>query len=165
MKKIFLAAGLSLATVTVTFAQGNNDSDNPDVSSFTKSQFATDFPDATNVHFANEKNFSEVSFTQEKEKISAYYDDRNQLVGTIQKKAFDDLPENAKKNIQKNYAGYTILDVVKFNDNESDGTELIQYGTSLDDGDNYFVELKKDSKAIVVKVSLTGGVEFWTTMK
>jgi hypothetical protein len=165
MKKIFLAAGISLVTATVTFAQDNNDRDNAAVNPLIKTQFETDFPNATNVGFESKKNFDEVSFTQDKEKISAYYDYNDQLIGTIEKKAFLDLPGNAQKEILKKYADYTIMGVVKFNDNESDHMEMILYGTSLHDEDNYFVELKNDSRAILVKVDLSGGIDFLTTMK
>jgi hypothetical protein len=165
MKKIFFAAGILLVTASITFGQDNNNSGNAEVSSLLKGQFATDFPDARDAHFVSEKNFDEVSFTQHKEKISAYYDETNQLVGTIQKKDFGDLPDHAKKEILKNYAGYTVTDIIKFDDNESEGEERILYGTSFDNGENYFVELKNDSRAIVVKVDLSGGVDFLTTMK
>jgi hypothetical protein len=165
MKKIFLAAGIFLVTAAVTFAQDNNDHDNSAVNPLIKNQFETDFPNATNVDFESKKNFDEVSFTQDKEKISAYYDYNGQLIGTIEKKAFSDLPANAQNEILKKYADYIITGVVKFNDNESDETETIQYGRSLDDADNYFVQLKNDSRTILVKVDLSGGIDFFTAMK
>jgi hypothetical protein len=164
MKKIFLAAGISLVTATVTFAQDNN-RDNASVSPLVKSQFETDFPNATNIDFESKQNFDEVSFTQDKEKISAYYDNNEQLIGTVEKKSFSDLPGNAQKEILKKYAAYSVTGVVKFNDNESDHMEMILYGTSLHDGDNYFVELKSDDKTILVKVDLSGGIDFLTAMK
>ncbi|HLX91348.1 MAG TPA: hypothetical protein VKR32_06675 [Puia sp.] len=165
MKKILLAAGIFLVTASVTFAQENDDRDNAVVNPLIKSQFETDFPNATNVDFESKKSFDEVSFTQDKEKISAYYDYNDQLIGTVETKAFSDLPANAQKEILKKYADYTITGVVKFNDNESDHTEMILYGRSLNDADNYFVQLKNDSRIILVKVDLSGGIDFFTTMK
>lgn len=165
MKKIFLAAGISLVTATVAIAQNNNDHDNPAVNPLIKSQFEMDFPNATNVDFESKKNFDEVSFTQDKEKISAYYDYKDQLIGTVEKKSFSDLPGNAQKEILKKYADYSITGVVKFNDNQSDHMEMILYGTSLSDADNYFVQLKNDSRTILVKVDLSGGIDFFTRMK
>jgi hypothetical protein len=165
MKKILLAAGIFLVTATVTVAQDNINSEGAAVNPLIKSQFETDFPNATNIDFANKKNFDEVSFTLDKEKISAYYDYNNQLIGTVEQKAFSDLPATAQKEIMKKYAGYIVTGVVKFNDNESDHTEMIQYGTSLHDEDNYFVELRGDNKTVLVKVDLSGGIDFLTTMK
>src|SRR5271154_2200311 len=165
MKKIFLAVGIFLLTAAVTFAQKNNDSDNTAVNPLIKSQFETDFPNAMNVDFESKKNFDEVSFMQDKEKISAYYDYNDQLIGTVEKKAFSDLPANAQKEILKKYPDFTITGVIKFNDNESDHIDMILYGTPLHDGDNYFVELKNDISVIVVKVDLSGGINFLTTIK
>ncbi|HMH34564.1 MAG TPA: hypothetical protein VK543_16110 [Puia sp.] len=189
MKKSFLAAGILLITSTVTFAQNNNDQDDATeatmlqkdtrkeirsdnsmenettVNDLTENQFAIDFPKATNVHFVRTKNFNEVSFTQGKKEIRAYYDDENQLAGTTQKKAFTDLPQHAQTKILEKYAGYTIASVIRFDDNESNETDMTLYENSFSHIDSYFVELKNDSNAIVLQVDLSGDVSFFTTMK
>jgi hypothetical protein len=165
MKKILLAAGILLISGMATFAQNYNRDYAKEAYPFIKNQFTADFPNAKNVLFARVKNLNKVSFTQDKEKMNAYYDDEGQLIGTIRNETFADLPGNAQKEILNKYPGYTVANVVKFDDNESDNTETILYGTSMDDADNYFVELKNDSKAILVKVDLSGGVNYLTTMK
>ncbi|HEV3326930.1 MAG TPA: hypothetical protein VG052_15050 [Puia sp.] len=165
MKKILLAAGTILIPAMATFAQDYTREYAKQGDPIIKSQFTADFPDAKNVHFARVKYLNEVSFTEGNEKMNAYYDARGQLVGTIRKESFADLPNNAQKEIQNKYPGYTTANVIKFDDNESDETEMILYGISMDDADNYFVELKNGSKAIVVKVDLSGGVNYLTTMK
>jgi hypothetical protein len=164
MKKILLVAGTLLISAMTTFAQDYHGDYAKEASPIIKSQFTADFPDAKNVHFALVKDLNEISFTQNKEKMNAYYDDRDQLLGTIRKVSFADLPDNAQKEIQHKYPDYTIANVVKFDDNECDNTEIILYGVSMDDADNYFVELKNDSKAMVVKVDLSGEVNYLTTM-
>jgi hypothetical protein len=189
MKKLFLVVGSLLVATTLTFSHSNNDLKNArkgkmeendnikeimkeqrignydGISGLTKSQFASDFPDATNVHFESTKDFDEISFLQGTKEITAYYNSQSQLEGTTEKKAFNDLPSNAQHKILEKYPGYAIADVVEFNDNQSNSTEMILYGTRYDDGDNYFVELKTNSKAILVKVDLSGGVDFATTLK
>jgi hypothetical protein len=142
MKKILLVASTVLLTAMATFAQ------EPDP--VIESQFATDFPNATNAHFARVKNLNEVSFTQDKDIVTAYYDARDQLIGTIHEQSFADLPDNAQKEIRNKYPGYSIGNVVKFDDNQSD--------------DNYFAELKNDSKSIVLKIDLIGEVDYLTSM-
>ena len=189
MKKLFLVAGSLLMATTLTFAHPNNGlsearkgkleendkrkemikeqrTGNHDVvGGPTKSQFANDFPDAMNVHFESTKDFDKISFMQGSREITAYYDYQSQLIGTTEKKAFADLPQHAQKAILEKYAGYAIADIVEFNDNQSNGTETILYGSSHDDGDNYFLELKTNGKAILVKVDLSGRVDFATTLK
>ena len=165
MKKFLLAAGTVLLPVVAIFAQDHvRDSANA-ANLIIRSQFTTDFPEAKDVHFARVKNFNKMFFTQGKEKMTAYYDDGGQLVGTIHKELFADLPDNAQKEIRHKYPDYAVADVVKFDDNQSDDVERIEYGISMNDADNYFVELKNDSKAILVKVALSGDVNYLTTVK
>jgi hypothetical protein len=165
MKKILLAAGAILIPAVAIFAQDYKQSYADQADPSLKSQFTADFPDAKDVHFAQLKDLNEVTFSQGKENMTAYYRGEDQLVGTILKESFADLPGNAQKEIQHKYPGYAIVNVVKFDDNESELLERILDGISMDDTDNYFVELKNDSKAIVVKVDLSGGVNFLTAMK
>ena len=189
MKKIFLVAGILFTTTTVTFAHSTMDSkdrketrierkktrkelrrergaeNRSEVSDLTKDQFAIDFPDAKNVRFETTKNFDVVAFMSGEENLRAYYDDDSKLVGVTHEKSFADLPEKAQKEILEKYRGYTIAGIIKFDDNEDNDTDMILYATTFDDADNYFVELKNDSKAIVVKVDLQGEVSFFTNMK
>jgi hypothetical protein len=189
MKKIFLVAGILFTTTTVTFAHTSINrkdrketrierkkakkelrrerraEDHNEVSDLTKNQFVIDFHDAKNVRFVRTKNFEEVAFMSGEEKLRAYYDSDSKLVGTTQNQSFADLPENAQKEILKKYADYSIDSVVKFDDNESNDTDMILYGTPFDDADNYFVELKNDSKDVIVKVDLAGYVSFFKDMK
>jgi len=189
MKKLILIVGSLLVTTTLTFAHSNNElcdtrkgkleenenrkeitkeqriGNRDDVGGLTKKQFANDFPDATNVHFDSIKDFDKISFMQGAQEITAYYDFQNQLVGTTKQKDFTDLPLNAQHEILRRYASYAIGDVVEFNNNQSNNEEMILYGNSFDDGDNYFVELKTYSKAILVRVDLSGGVDFAGRLK
>ena len=136
-----------------------------EVSDLTKSHFITDFPDAKNVRFVKTENFDEVAFISGKKELRAYYDYDSKLVGTTQDISFADLPENAQKEILNKYANYSVDSVIKFDDNESNDTDMIMFGTTFDDADNYFVELKNDNNAIVVKVGLLGEVSFFTNIK
>ena len=165
MKKFLLAAGTALMPVIAIFAQDHVRDSAKTANQIIRSQFTTDFPDAKDVHFAQVKNLNKMSFTQDKEIMSAYYDDGGQLVCTIHEELFADLPGNAQKEIQHKYPDYAIADVVKFDDNEGDDPEGILYGRSADDAQNYFVELKNDTKEIIVKVDLYGEVNYLTTVK
>ena len=189
MKNIFLVVGILFTTTTVTFAhttinredrketrierkktrkelraETTAENDN-EVSVLTKDEFVTDFPDAKNARFVRTKNFDEVAFMSGNERLRAYYDNTSNLVGTTQEKSFADLPEHAQKEILKKYTDYSVDDVIKFDDNETNETEMIMFGTTLGDADNYFVELKNDSQAILVEVDLLGGVSFLKDLK
>jgi hypothetical protein len=192
MKKIFLATGIMMVAAT-TFAHDNIDrrarkeartekrevrreareernmarkaENQIEVSNLTKEQFATDYPDARNVHYKKTNNYDEVFFTSGRKALRAYYDYDNKLVGTTQTKSFTDLPENAQKEILKKYAGYSIADVVLFRDNEDNNMDMILYDMPFDDADSYFVELKNDNKAIALRVDMPGYVYFFKDIK
>jgi hypothetical protein len=188
MKKIFLATGIMMVAAA-TFAQTgivearketrieNKENrkelreerrlqNSNEVSDLTKDQFAADFHNAKNPLYSREQNFDVVAFTTGKnKKLRAYYDIDSKLVGTTQRKQYADLPENAQRRIQKQYAGYTPTVAIKFDDNQDNDMDMILYGTSFDDADNYFVELVKDSKKVVVKVNMAGDISYFTELK
>ena len=196
MKKFFLATGILMVTaITASYAQEFNDDNANDVkptitktmaeiqkegaetnqnavSVFTVNQFASDFPDVTDIRFDREKDHDVITYTQNGRINTAYYDDNNELMGTIHNRSMQDLPADAQTEIAKRYADYTVVKVVRFNansDNESYidiNSELPFYGDSSETSSNYFVELKNnDNKAIVLMVGLSGEVSFFTTMK
>ncbi len=197
MKKFFsVTVILIVTTITTTYAQYNIDDINVQVmksintntpneiknegseknqnafSEFTKYQFASDFPDATNISFEKTKDFDKVYFGQNGRKTTAYYDFNSQLIGTIHNRSFNDLPADAQKKIADKYPDFTVVKVIKFkvnSDNESyidnNDTDLTLYGNSLEKSSNYFVELKNDNKGIVLEVDLSGEVSFFKTIK
>ena len=184
MKKILLVAGLIGITATVTFANDNigdkgrreakkdirkerRVDNRTQVGYLTRERFAEDFPDAKNVYFLRTKDFDQVSFVTSKEDkqvlkaYKAYYDAESQLVGTTQNKTYADLPEHSQKQIQKQYAGYKIVDVIKFVDNGENETDMTLFNSPFDDSDAYFVELSNANKKIVVKVDEAGNVSYF----
>jgi len=133
-----------------------------DVSSVAKSNFSSDFKDAKNVEWKRIETYDKVSFTnKDGQKMSAYYDIDGNLVGTTQFKTFADIPENGQKDIKKNYKDYTIGQVVFYDDNENNDTDMILYGVQFEDQDNYFVELTKGTNKIVLQVNTIGEVFFF----
>src|ERR1700748_2646952 len=161
MKKFLLVTGILMVTaITATYAQDNIDNDNANeakptitktmaeiqkegaetnqnaVSAFTVNQFAYDFPDVTNIHFARANDHDVITYTQNGRDITAYYDDNSELLGTIRMRSVQDLPAGAEKEIADRYPDYTVVRVVRFNansDNESyigNNSELPFYGVS-----------------------------------
>ncbi|WP_320052606.1 hypothetical protein [uncultured Acetobacteroides sp.] len=128
------------------------------VSELSKTQFNVDFKNTSDAQWVRTKFFDEVTFEQNGVKTKAYYDAQSQLVGTTADKTFDDLPAPAKKEIEKKYKDYTVQQVILFDDNEANETDMFLYGEEFADADHYFVELTKNSKTIVLMVSPEGEV-------
>jgi hypothetical protein len=133
-------------------------------SPLTETQFFTDFPDAKNVNW-KESDFTEASFLDGTVQKTAYYDMDNELVGVSTHVDISALPEKAQQKINKKYPGYTVKEVVLFDDNEANDTNMYLFSTSFADQDNYFPVLTKGSKEIILKVSMDGAVSFFHKVK
>jgi hypothetical protein len=132
-----------------------------EVSFQSKQQFMKDFADAKNPQWRVTKFFEEATFNNNNVATTAYYDAASQLVGTTAPKQFSDLPANAQRYINEHYKGYEASNIIMFDDNETNETDMIMYGTSFEDEDNYFVPLKNDKETIIVKVKMNGEVGFF----
>ncbi len=135
-----------------------------DVSNQSKSEFIRDFGNITDVTWTRGNYYDEGDFIKDGMATTAFYDDNAKLVGTIQNKAFDDLPANARNFIAKNYTGYKVRNVIFYDDNELNETDMVLFGIQFDDADNYFVELKKDNRKIIVEVNMNGEVSYFAKM-
>jgi hypothetical protein len=181
MKRYFLTTIILMVTaITATYAQYNADDNDANgvkaanmntldeiqkegaetnedaVSVFTRNQFASDVPDATNIRFEKKNDFDEVNYNQKGRKTTAYYDNNSELIGILRDGSIHDLPGDAQSEIENRYPGYTVVSIVRFNAN----------GDNLSgENSHYFVELKGENKAIVLMVGLSGEVSFFTTMK
>jgi len=132
-----------------------------EVSQMTKSAFFADFGDVPNVKWKRADYLDEAVFTKDGKEMKAYYDFYSKLVGTTMLKTFADLPVKSQKEIKAKYKDYTIGNVVFFDDNEANSTDMILFGTQFSDADNYFVQLSKDKKNIVVQVNAEGELFFF----
>ena len=136
-----------------------------EVSYPSKMAFNRDFGNLPGVAWKRGAFYDEATFTnQQGKKVTAYYDYDSELVGTTMHQKFSDLPASAQAYINKKYAGYDRQEVIFFDDNEPNYTDMMLYGSRFDDADNYFVALKKDSQRIILQVDRTGGVSLFKKM-
>ena len=135
------------------------------VSYMAKEQFKSDFGNIPEVIWRSEANFDVATFKKHGVVESAYYDYYAELVGTTIQKSFEDLPLKAQEYINKHYGDYTKGDVILFDDNEYSETDMMLYSLQFEDQDNYFIELTKGDKRIVLESDLSGDVTYFTHMK
>lgn len=131
------------------------------VSNIAKTQFKSDFSNATNVVWKRFGTFDQATFTKNGQKMTAFYDENAKLVGTTEPKKLTDLPAKAQQEIKTKYKDYTVGAVIFYNDNEANETDMILYRTQFDDADTYFVELTKDNKTTVLQVDMVGVITFF----
>jgi hypothetical protein len=127
--------------------------------------FKVDFPNIQPTKWERSVYFDEAVFTKDGKNFRAFYDVDGKLVGTTSTVKFTDLPASAQRSIQKQYKDYTIGPVAFFDDNEANSSDMYLYGMQFEDSDNYFVELTKGSKKIVVQATPEGNIYFFTEMK
>lgn len=132
-----------------------------EVSYVAKEQFYRDFGDVS-ATWRRKSPYDVATFTKDGVQQSAYYDADAQLVGTTFQKAYTDLPAKARETIEKKYKEYTVDAVIYFDDNEYNDTDMTLYGQQFDDEDNYFVELVKGTKKIVLRSNMAGDVSFFS---
>jgi uncharacterized protein YxeA len=123
-----------------------------------KESFYRTYGDVADVTWTKGKHFDQALFNDNGIATTAYFDLEGELVGTTALKTVADLPASAQNQINKLYKGYTVENVLFFDDNEAVDTDMILYGNAFEDEDNYFVELKKDNKIIVVQVNMDGRI-------
>jgi hypothetical protein len=135
-----------------------------DVSVLAKDHFYADFGDL-NARWKRTRYFDEASFVQDGKSMVAYYDMDAGLVGTTTPSDFSAIPASAQRDIKKHFKGYDIGPVTLLDDNEANSSDMIFYGSSVSDEDNYFVELSKGSKTVIVQVNMEGAVSFFKELK
>lgn len=136
-----------------------------EVSPIAKDAFYADFGDISPVSWQRADVYDKATFTKHGREMSAYYDADGKLIGTTAIKTFSDIPANARRSILKRYAGYTPGKVIFYDDNEHNDNDMMLYGIQFEDEDNYFVELSKGNKQIVLQVNPEGNVFFFSELK
>jgi len=131
------------------------------VSAETKAIFSRDFTEAKNVQWLRKDVFDEALFNLNGNDMHAWYDFDHQLVGTTTIVPFSKVPEKGQKEIAAKYKDYKTGQVIYFDDNEANETDMILYDQQFDDADNYFVELSKGNEHIVLMVNPQGWVSFF----
>jgi hypothetical protein len=133
----------------------------PIISNRSINNFSSDFGNISNVVWKRTNNFDEATFTKDGQKLTAYYDFESNLVGTTTEKTFADVPAAGQKEIKARYKDFSIDQVIFFNDNEYNETDMLLWGSQFDDADNYFVVLSKAQSKLILRVNTEGNVSFF----
>lgn len=128
-------------------------------------QFLEDYKNVTVLSKDRFDNIDQFTFKNKEGKIiTAYYDADANLIGTTEQETYNDIPETARKDIQKWYPGYVPTDAIFYNDNEENDNNLTLYGLDPGDEDAYFVELRNNNNKIVLQISKLGEVTYYTRL-
>jgi hypothetical protein len=135
------------------------------VSVQSKAQFYVQFGNVQNVQWERQDYFDMARFVKDGKQMKAYFDNDGELVGTSIQTDMKALPAKAQLEIAKKYGDYSVGDVILYDDNNEQISDIILFGTQMESADNYFVELKKDNKRVIVEVTPEGRVDLFKDFK
>lgn len=136
-----------------------------DVSKKVKEAFNDDFGNNTDVVWERDDYYYVAKFTEDGYTKKAYYDFDSQLIGVTWFVTFADIPERAKEKINDKYKDYEIGEVLFYDDNEIVDVDFFILETQFKHEDNYFIDLKNESKHIILRVDSEGDVHFFKEIK
>jgi hypothetical protein len=158
MKKLFITAAIATLFSASVFADGTKKAKTEvNVSYSVLNQFTADFADASNVVWTVNGSFQKADFISDNAKKTAFYNLQGQFVALTQDVDARAIPAKTQKEIAENYKGYTVNEVI-----------VIQNNTELNpDADEtaYFVDLKNDTKEVLVKITPEANIEFYKQVK
>jgi len=158
MKKIFITAAIATLFSASVFADGTKkDKTDVNVSYTVLNQFNADFADASNVVWTVNGSFQKADFIADNVKKTAFYNLTGEFVALTQDVDAKAIPAKALKEINEDYKGYNVNEVI-----------VIQNNTELNpDADEtaYFVDLKSDTKEVLVKITPEAHIAFYKQVK
>ena len=129
-----ITLAIILSLITTAFAGSDN------VKSEVLSAFKSRFASAEDVTWSSGKSFYEATFYSNGSWMTAYYNEKAELVGVYRNISSNQLPYYLQNSVKKQYAGFWITELFEFSDNE---------------GFRYYIKLR-DADHEVVLESLNG---------
>jgi hypothetical protein len=158
MKKLFITAAIATLFSASVFADGTKKSKSEvNVSYSVLNQFNADFADASNVVWTVNGNFQKADFVSDNVKKTAFYNLQGEFVALTQDVDAKAIPAKAQKEIDEKYKGYSVNEVIVIQNN----TEINPYA----DEAAYFVDLKSDTKEVLVKITPEAHIDFYKEVK
>jgi hypothetical protein len=136
MKKLFIATLLSVTVAASAFAK-----DTKKVNYIAASNFKVEYAKASDVSWITTPEYTKASFVLNNEKMDVFYNANGEKFATSTNVTVDELPVKAKRSLAKNYATYTIKEVIEF-----EGT----------DDSGYYISAENQKESVVLKVSSAG---------
>ena len=138
---------------------------NESVSFESQNSFGIDFPKSSDVLWEKTGTMDQVNFISNGQKTSAYYDMDGNLIGTTTNKTLADLTEKAQEILADKYADYKVGPIIFFHDNDKNDTDMVLWATQFDSEDLYFAELVKGTDKIVVQITASGDISYFTKIE
>jgi F0F1-type ATP synthase gamma subunit len=158
MKKLLITTLIVVGLSTSLFADRIRKNDVNAKASYTVlKRFSKDYPNAKDVKWSINKKFQKADFIKNNIKMTAFYNRQNQFVALKMVIDAKIIPVSTQKEIASQYADCVVNEFF-----------LVQYNTEINpdaEEATYFVDLKNDSKEIVVRISHDAHIHFFARIK
>lgn len=142
MKTLFVAAVLALTSLSASATKNNAQKK---VNITVIKAFESEFGEVQDVSWSNAaQNMVRANFTQDEEKISAFFQQNGEYIATTIERKPSDLPAKLRASINRKFADGVITEALEFLDN---------------DGSAYFVKIYSNGVEKLYKGSALGLVE------
>ncbi|WP_214070611.1 hypothetical protein [Mucilaginibacter sp. dw_454] len=149
MKKLIFTAVIATMISVSAFADGGKKTSTTtgeeNVSYAVLTQFQSDFENVSNTVWTVTSRSQKVNFTKNKVNYTAYYDANGEYWGLAQEIAATTVTKEVKNVLAKDYAGYDVKSVTRFEANDSEEPVV------------YFISLKNDKETILLTISPVDG--------
>ncbi|BAV04831.1 hypothetical protein SAMN05421788_11849 [Filimonas lacunae] len=139
MKKFIIAAIAFISMTSMALAAGNNEK--------TLDLFKASYPEAKKIHYKTVGDLLCVHFVLDSTQMEAFYNEEGEQVAISKVISYQNLPALAISNIENNYSGYTVTEVIEMEHNAT--------------GTSYFVSLVNNEQKVITQVSLNGKISLF----
>jgi len=158
MKKLLITTLITVALSTSLFADRVQRSNvNAKVSYTVLKRFSKDYTNAKDVKWSVDEKFQKADFIKNNIKMTAFYNRQNQFVALSMVIDAKTIPVSTQKQIAEQYPDCIVNEVF-----------VVQYNTEINpdvDEVTYFVDLKSDSREIVVRIAPDTHIHFFASVK
>ncbi|HEX8333810.1 MAG TPA: hypothetical protein VF622_14405 [Segetibacter sp.] len=145
MKKLFIAALLTVTVATSAFT-----ADDKKIDSRIIRNFNSEYADADKVTWSVKSSFVKASFEVDGQQTDAFYNFNGESIGCSRRITLDNLPLQAKRTFAKRYSDYTVKEAIKFDGNDESA---------------YFISAENDKYSVILKITGAGLSVFKRTNK
>jgi len=130
------------------------------VSHYVIRQFESEFYNAANVSWTVTEGYEKAEFTVDNVKMAAFFDTNGKYLGHTEAITYNVLPSHAKKQIAREYEGYHVKELIRFQYAETPSSALTRLtATNIFDDEVYLLTLYKADKQATLRITPSSAVE------
>ena len=142
MKKLFIAALLSVSVLTSAFAKETSNVTTPVLQSFN-----SEFKNATDVKWTPKGEYTRATFILDKTRMEAFFDKDGAILGTSAAVTVDQLPVPAKRAFAKKYQSYTVKEAIQFTNHAEE---------------SYYINAENEKESVVIRIDAANQLSIYS---